>query len=188
MPFPIYFGRTVMPDTWMLLAAILAIWTFQRWLERPSARRYTVALLCGVLAPLAKTPNLLIVAVPLAYLTWTARPPRRDWPAVAGYAVCFALPSLLWLNYARTLPLDGARPCALREERPDGTDLAGVTAGQSVLTGCELPLPSPQCDNKMPWSRATGPQALFRGRDADTDWRVRAACDGVYGPQGRRRL
>src|SRR5690349_4945339 len=27
MPFPIYFGRTVMPDTWMLLGAILAIWT-----------------------------------------------------------------------------------------------------------------------------------------------------------------
>jgi 4-amino-4-deoxy-L-arabinose transferase-like glycosyltransferase len=106
MPFPIYFGRTVMPDTWMLLAAILAIWTYQRWLERPSAGRYAVAVLCGALAPLAKTPNLLIVAVPLAYLTWTARPPRRDWPALAGYAVYFVLPSLLWLGHARTLPLD----------------------------------------------------------------------------------
>jgi len=106
MPFPIYFGRTVMPDTWMLLAAILAIWTFRRWLERRSSGRYAVALLCGALAPLAKTPNLLIVAVPLAYLTWSARPPRRDWPALAGYAVCFALPSLLWLSHARTLPLD----------------------------------------------------------------------------------
>ncbi|HEX9438852.1 MAG TPA: glycosyltransferase family 39 protein, partial [Roseiflexaceae bacterium] len=106
MPFPIYFGRTVMPDTWMLLAAILAIWTYQRWLERPSAGRYAVAVLCGALAPLAKTPNLLIVAVPLAYLTWIARPPRRDWPALAGYAVYFALPSLLWLGHARTLPLD----------------------------------------------------------------------------------
>src|SRR5262245_5507938 len=31
MPFPIYFGRAVMPDTLMLLAALMAIWMFRRW-------------------------------------------------------------------------------------------------------------------------------------------------------------
>ena len=106
MPFPIYFGRTVMPDTLMLAGAILAIWTFQRWLARPSAGRLAAALLCGTLAPLAKTPNLLIVAVPLAYLIWAMRPPRRCWPALACYGVCFLVPSLLWLRHAHTLPLD----------------------------------------------------------------------------------
>jgi 4-amino-4-deoxy-L-arabinose transferase-like glycosyltransferase len=117
MPFPIYFGRTVMPDTWMLLTAILAIWTFRRWLERPSAGRYAIALLCGALAPLAKTPNLLIVATPLAYMLcvdWIGRrrstverPQRRYWSgALAVYGLCFVVPSLLWLNHARSLPLD----------------------------------------------------------------------------------
>ena len=117
MPFPIYFGRTVMPDTWMLLAAILAIWTFRRWLERPSAGRYAVALLCGALAPLAKTPNLLIVAVPLAYMLfvdWAMRGRAADgWSqsglrvgALVVYGLCFVLPSLLWLGHARSLPLD----------------------------------------------------------------------------------
>lgn len=106
MPFPVYFGRAVMPDTLMLLTAILAIWTFLRWLERRSAGRMAAALLCGALAPLAKTPNLLIVAVPLAYLAWVYRPPRAAWPALAAYALCFAAPSLLWLRHAQRLPLD----------------------------------------------------------------------------------
>jgi hypothetical protein len=106
MPFPIYFGRTVMPDTLMLAGAILAIWTFQRWLARPSPGRLAAALLCGTLAPLAKTPNLLIVAVPLAYLIWAMRPPRRSWPALACYGACFLVPSLLWLRHAHALPLD----------------------------------------------------------------------------------
>ena len=122
MPFPVYFGRAVMPDTWMLLAAILAIWTFRRWLDRPSAGRFAVALLCGALAPLAKTPNLPIVAAPLAYMVlddWAGhrraaagRPPAErpgGAPRIAAlvvYGVCFALPSLLWLGHARTLPLD----------------------------------------------------------------------------------
>jgi 4-amino-4-deoxy-L-arabinose transferase-like glycosyltransferase len=110
MPFPIYFGRAAMPDTWMLLAAILAIWTFSRWLERPSARRYAAALLCGALAPLAKTPNLLIVAVPLAAMLLVNRAgPLRRGRAVgmlALYGLCFVVPSLLWLRHARALPLD----------------------------------------------------------------------------------
>ncbi|HEX5690099.1 MAG TPA: glycosyltransferase family 39 protein, partial [Roseiflexaceae bacterium] len=59
MPFPLYFGRTVMPDTWMLATAILALWSFQRWLKHPSAASYAMALVWGAIAPLAKTPNLL---------------------------------------------------------------------------------------------------------------------------------
>jgi 4-amino-4-deoxy-L-arabinose transferase-like glycosyltransferase len=124
MPFPIYFGRAVMPDTWMLLAAILALWTFRRWLDGPSAGRYAAALVCGLLAPLAKTPNLLIAGVPLAYMAladWARRrnqEPRTENRFVvpgsyvgiisllALYGLCFTLPSLLWMRHARALPLD----------------------------------------------------------------------------------
>lgn len=105
LPFAVYFGRTVMPDSLMLLLAILAIWTFQRWLVRPTHARFALALVCGTLAPLAKTPNLLIVAVPLAYLTLTGRPWRR-WPQLLLYGVGFALPVLLWTRHAHALPLD----------------------------------------------------------------------------------
>jgi 4-amino-4-deoxy-L-arabinose transferase-like glycosyltransferase len=116
MPFPIYFGRTVMPDTWMLLTAVLAIWTFRRWLVRPSSERFGAALLCGALAPLAKTPNLLIVAVPIAYLVIADWARRRAEPAhplrgrhirlLMLYSACFIVPSLLWMRHAHTLPLD----------------------------------------------------------------------------------
>jgi Dolichyl-phosphate-mannose-protein mannosyltransferase len=119
MPFPIYFGRTVMPDTWMLLTAILAIWTFRRWMERPSTGRFGAALLCGALAPLAKTPNLLIAGVPLTYLViadWACgRPQRGRRPGLSSgrrigalvlYGLFFTLPSLLWMRHARALPLD----------------------------------------------------------------------------------
>ncbi len=106
MPFPLYFGRTVMPDTLMLLTAILAIWTFRRWTERPSTGRLAVALLCGALAPLAKTPNLVIVAVPLAYLLWRRRAVWRARMPLLLYGASFALPSLLWMWHARTLASD----------------------------------------------------------------------------------
>jgi hypothetical protein len=132
MPFPLYFGRTVMPDTWMLLAAILALWSFQRWVAEPSTGHYVVALLCGALAPLAKTPNLLIAGVPLAYLAlmswprlvWHAKSPetktknqvRRGGSrfSMLGssaallllYGLVFTLPSLVWMRHAQALPLD----------------------------------------------------------------------------------
>lgn len=104
MPFPVYFGRAVMPDTLMLLTAILAIWTCLRWLEYPSMQRLVAMLVCGALAPLAKTPNLLIVGIPLAYLILRYRPPRHVYPALAAYAVCFVAPVLMWMYHARSLP------------------------------------------------------------------------------------
>ena len=147
LPFSIYFGRTVMPDTLMLLTAILAIWTFYRWLERRSAGRFAVALLCGILAPLAKTPNLLICSVPLAYLAWVYRPPRATWAALAVYGLCFAVPSLLWMRHARALPLDPHVSFGIGEKLFDTTLLRdpqfylliGRSSVRDVLTMAGLP-------------------------------------------------
>ncbi|HEU4324871.1 MAG TPA: glycosyltransferase family 39 protein, partial [Roseiflexaceae bacterium] len=104
MPYTLFFGRTVMPDSLMLLTAILALLSFRAWQARPTPTRLLAALLCGALAPLAKTPNLLVLAPPLAYLALSHRP--RRWPALLLYGGCFALPALLWTLHARTLPLD----------------------------------------------------------------------------------
>ncbi|MEM8529668.1 MAG: glycosyltransferase family 39 protein [Chloroflexota bacterium] len=106
MPFAIYFGRTVMPDSLMLLTAILALWSFAHWLQQPTIARFGIALLCGALAPLAKTPNLAILIVPLAYLVWNVRTQRRLWPFLLMYGCVFIVPSLLWMRHAQTLPLD----------------------------------------------------------------------------------
>ncbi len=106
LPFAVYFGRTVMPDSLMFLTAILAIWSFQRWLVRPTTASFFLALLLGALAPLAKTPNLVIIAVPLAYLTLALRPALRQWPLLLLYGLVFALPSLAWMRHARSLPVD----------------------------------------------------------------------------------
>lgn len=106
MPFPIYFGRTLMPDSLMLLLGILAVGSLWRWRRCPSPGRFALALLCGISAPLAKTPNLLIVGVPLAYLwlagrPWRARP--RRWALALLYALGFGLPSLIWMWHAHGL-------------------------------------------------------------------------------------
>ncbi|NOK58331.1 MAG: hypothetical protein GFH27_549279n137 [Chloroflexi bacterium AL-W] len=106
MPFAIYFGRTVMPDSFMLLTAILALWSFAHWLQQPTPARFGVALLLGALAPLAKTPNLAILVIPLAYLVWSVRTQRRLWPFFLAYGCVFVVPSLLWMGHARGLPLD----------------------------------------------------------------------------------
>lgn len=143
MPFPLYFGRTVMPDTLMLLTATLAIWTFQRWATSQERQMwaFVLALVCGALAPLAKTPNLVIVAVPLAYLTFTHRLWRR-WPQLLLYAACFVLPVLLWTRHAATLPEDPRLSFGIGEKLldtrllidPQFYLLVGRWAAENVLT------------------------------------------------------
>lgn len=106
MPFAIYFGRTVMPDSLMLMLAAGALWAVRRWLLGPNRGRFLLAVALCALAPLAKTPNLVLLAPPLAYLVLAARPAPRRWPLVAVLALGFALPALLWTRYAATLPSD----------------------------------------------------------------------------------
>ena len=147
VPFPLYFGRAVMPDSLMLLMAILALWSLLRWLEHPTAGRLAAALVCGALAPLAKTPNLLIAGVPLAYLALAARPPRRLWPALALYATTFVVPSLLWMRHAAALPLDPRLSFGIAEKLfdlrlladPAFYRLVGRWSAETVLTWAGLP-------------------------------------------------
>ncbi|MBC8160521.1 MAG: phospholipid carrier-dependent glycosyltransferase [Roseiflexaceae bacterium] len=164
LPFPVYFGRAVMPDTLMLLAATLAIWSFQRWVATPAvgaavgAFRETprplplpllLALLCGALAPLAKTPNLIIVGVPLVYLALRHRAWQR-WPQLLVYTACFALPVLLWTRHAATLPEDPRQSFGIGEKLfdlrlladPGFYALVGRWAAHDVLTwiGCAFAL------------------------------------------------
>jgi hypothetical protein len=106
MPFALYFGRTVMPDSLMLLTAILALWSFRRWQIQPTTRRFALALVCGIVAPLAKTPNLIILALPLVYLVLATHPPRCAWGLLLLYGACFTFPALLWTRHAQSLPLD----------------------------------------------------------------------------------
>ena len=148
MPFALYFGRTVMPDSLMLLAAILAIWSFWHWLSQPSFRKFLLALVCGTLAPLAKTPNLVIVIVPLVYMIWSIRPSRKIWPLLSCYAVCFTLPSLLWIWHAHTLPLDPQLSFGIGEKLFDLRLLVDVQfylllahwSVENIITWAGLPL------------------------------------------------
>lgn len=123
LPFPVYFGRTVMPDSLMLLLATLALWAFCRWLRAPSPARFALALALAALAPLAKTPNLLILAAPLAALVLDARPWRR-WPQLLLYGLCFAAPVLLWTRHAATLPADARFSFGIGEKLFDRALLA----------------------------------------------------------------
>ncbi len=146
MPFALFFGRTVMPDSLMLLTALLALLSFRAWQERPTTARLLAALLCGALAPLAKTPNLLVLAPPLAYLALSHRP--RRWPALLLYGGCFALPALLWTLHARSLPLDPRLSFGIGEKLLDThllTDpqfylLIARWSVENLLTWAGLPL------------------------------------------------
>ncbi|GAB4214778.1 MAG: hypothetical protein OHK0022_53840 [Roseiflexaceae bacterium] len=179
MPFALFFGRTVMPDSLMLLTGILALLSFRAWQEQPTAARLLVALLCGALAPLAKTPNLLILAPPLAYLALTSRP--RRWPALFLYGICFALPALLWTAHARTLPLDPRLSFGIGEKLLDSrllTDpqfylLIGRWSVENLLTWAGLPLlalgllPRGRTKNQEPRTAEHGNAKAQGGKDAE---------------------
>lgn len=103
LPANLFFGRAIMPESWMLAATTVALYCFLRWTDEESWHLYSLALLATTLACLMKLTSLYL-GLPLLWLAWQrwGRGALRRWPIwlFAG-AVTTAL--LLWYGHAYQL-------------------------------------------------------------------------------------
>ena len=69
IPFDIYYGRTILPDTSMVMALLGGIYFFDKWITAHTFRYYLFALLFTALAFLLKA-HAIFFTLPFLYLSW----------------------------------------------------------------------------------------------------------------------
>ncbi len=69
LPASLFFGRAIMPESWMLAASAAAVYFFVRWTDEDSWFFYCLALLATSLACLLKLTSLYL-GLPLLWLVW----------------------------------------------------------------------------------------------------------------------
>ncbi len=102
-PLGIYYSRTLMPESAMMAATLLAVLAFGRWMRSGSCGQGTVALVAATLALLVKLPALFVApALAVMAARRPGRCPLRD-PALWLFAAVALLPSVLWYRHAFAL-------------------------------------------------------------------------------------
>lgn len=72
LPFSVYYGRTILPDTAMVMASLGGIYFFDRWIEKKFSIfnfQFLVALLFTASAFLLK-PYAVFFTLPMVYIAW----------------------------------------------------------------------------------------------------------------------
>ena len=69
LPLSVFFGRAIMPESWMLAATAAAIYAFLRWTQEESRGFYVAAIVATSLACLLKLTSLYL-GLPLLWLAW----------------------------------------------------------------------------------------------------------------------
>jgi hypothetical protein len=97
MPLFVFYGRAVMPDSWMLAAMLGTAAAFRRYLDSTRLRWLLAAMVCGALTVLVKYWGLMIVFV-LADMH-RAKHGGRAWLRLDFVALNLAisLPTALWM-------------------------------------------------------------------------------------------
>ena len=103
LPLSLYFGRAIMPESWMLAATAAGLYWFLRWTEEDSWACYGLSVVAVALACLLKLTNLYL-GLPLLWLAWRRFGPRvlLQWK-VWLHALLVAVPVGLWYWYAHDL-------------------------------------------------------------------------------------
>jgi len=100
LPLSLYFGRAIMPESWMLAASAAGIYWFLRWSEEDSWGFYLLSALAVTLACLLKLTNLYL-GLPLLWLGWRRYGSRvlLQWK-IWLHALLVAVPVGLWYWHA----------------------------------------------------------------------------------------
>lgn len=69
LPYNIYYGRTILPEPFMVLFSLSALYLFLRWLKSKNWLTYTIATLLFILALLMK-PTSLVILLPIAFVAF----------------------------------------------------------------------------------------------------------------------
>jgi 4-amino-4-deoxy-L-arabinose transferase-like glycosyltransferase len=98
-PLFVFYGRAIMPDSWMLAMMLTTAASFRRYLENRKLRWLVLACVAGALTGLFKYWGLMIVPV-VADMVWRDRGRlalfRLDFLALAASIV---LPTVLWIAF-----------------------------------------------------------------------------------------
>jgi len=103
LPLSLYFGRAIMPESWMLAASAAGIYWFLRWSEEDSWGYYLLSAGAVALACLLKLTNLYL-GLPLLWLGWRRYGSRvlLQWK-IWLHALLVAIPVGLWYWHAHDL-------------------------------------------------------------------------------------
>jgi 4-amino-4-deoxy-L-arabinose transferase-like glycosyltransferase len=98
-PGAVYYGRTFTPDSAMVFFSVATLLFWWRWLDRRRPVAFGFAVICGMLAWLAKPPALIMLA-PMLALAFSRRGVRAfaDWSVYAFLALTLA-PLWVYLSY-----------------------------------------------------------------------------------------
>ena len=102
-PSSLYFGRAIMPESWMLATSAAGLYWFLRWSEEDSWGFYVLSVVAVALACLLKLTNLFL-GLPLLWLGWRRYGSRTllQWK-IWLHALLVALPVGLWYWHAHNL-------------------------------------------------------------------------------------
>lgn len=97
MPLFIFYGRAIMPDSWMLGMMLATALAYRRYLDDRRVRWLAIAALCGALTVLLKYWGLMILLV-IADMHRANRG-WRAWfqPDFAAFSAILVLPTALWM-------------------------------------------------------------------------------------------
>ena len=132
-PSAVYFGRSFISDTPMLMFSVLAVLAWDRYFDRPTTGRAAIAAVVTALAALVKLPAILVLGgiggLALSRMGWAAIRDKRLW---AGTLAAIAMVGG-WYWYADRISLETGLTQAVF--RPSGTypaDVAGDVFYRSV--------------------------------------------------------
>jgi 4-amino-4-deoxy-L-arabinose transferase-like glycosyltransferase len=118
-PSAVYFGRSFLSDTPMLVLSIAAVLAWDRYFDRPTVGRVALAALMTALAGLVKLPAILVLGgiggLALSRLGWAAFRDTRLWAGIMAAIAMIAA----WYWYADWIFLQSGLTQAVF--RPSGT-------------------------------------------------------------------
>lgn len=119
LPLNIYYSRTFMPESAMLLCSVLGVYLFSWWLDSAKLRYFFLSLIFTALACLLKIPTLYL-GLPLFYLAWLkfGKKVFLQW-TLWVYAILVFLSLGLWYYHAHQIYLQYGVGFNIWGEGPD---------------------------------------------------------------------
>jgi len=98
-PYYLYCGRTQQPESFTHAMVILTIFTFIRWVDRPSPVGFMVAAASAIAMMLGK-PTMGVIAIPMAYILWRKNGFRTiTAPSTWMFGVAVGIPVLAFVYW-----------------------------------------------------------------------------------------
>jgi len=109
MPYAVFYGRTILPEPFLVLLVLLSAVTWRAWLERKDRSLLWLVLSAASLAAALLVKPMAVFFLPLLAGIWLQTPKEesRGWKSIVFPVVVFglsALPVLWWRSWIEQFP------------------------------------------------------------------------------------